>query len=255
MPNLGQAFCETLNSPEQQMSSDCFFLFDPISFGSVPCLSVQSNYAAVKGIFMLVRAGLKPVIFRARSAASCDGAEAVFKINLIFWSGAGFRSQLHCYTWQKQKIFVFMGAESPTVSLGRRGLPLIPPPPWEEHRERSSPSPQTGSPIKRGSCFYTSQWRRGQPSRTRSGASLMTWLCAHTHTHTQQKAHNYCKHTERFWLRRRLNFWLLAPSLLTFDPSLEGKTPQSPPQDQVRGRRPRYISVKPERVSQSAIQC
>lgn len=84
MPNLGQAFCETLNSPEQQMSSDCFFLFDPISFGSVPCLSVQSNYAAVKGIFMLVRAGLKPVIFRARLAASCDGAEAVFKINLIF---------------------------------------------------------------------------------------------------------------------------------------------------------------------------
>ncbi len=36
MPNLGQAFCETLNSPGQQMSSDCFFLFDPISFGSVP---------------------------------------------------------------------------------------------------------------------------------------------------------------------------------------------------------------------------
>lgn len=28
MPNLGQAFCETLNSHEQQMSSDCFFLFD-----------------------------------------------------------------------------------------------------------------------------------------------------------------------------------------------------------------------------------
>lgn len=36
MPHLGQGFYETLNSPEQQMSSDRFFLFDPISFGSVP---------------------------------------------------------------------------------------------------------------------------------------------------------------------------------------------------------------------------
>lgn len=46
MPNLGQAFCETLNSHEQQMSSDCFFLFDRLR----PWLSVQSNYVAVKGI-------------------------------------------------------------------------------------------------------------------------------------------------------------------------------------------------------------
>lgn len=34
-PDPGLVFCETLNSSEQQMSSDCFFLFDPISFAHV----------------------------------------------------------------------------------------------------------------------------------------------------------------------------------------------------------------------------
>lgn len=34
---------------------------------------------------------------------------------------------------------------------------------------------------------------------------------------------------------------VLAPSLLTFDPRLEGETLQSPPQDQVRGRQDLFM--------------
>lgn len=54
MPNLDQAFCETQNSPGQQMSSDCFFLFDPISFGSVPA-SLSGPIMAVKGVLTALK--------------------------------------------------------------------------------------------------------------------------------------------------------------------------------------------------------
>ena len=146
-----------------------------------------------------------------------------------------------------------MGAESPTVSLGRHGLPLIPlcPPPRGAQREVITLSPNRKPHQKRIMFLHKPvKERAAKPDPLQSITDDLA-LCTHTHTHThmQHKAHNYCKHTERFWLRRRLNFWLQAPSLLTFDPSLEGKTPQSPPQDQVRGRRPGYISGKPERDS------
>lgn len=74
-----------------------------------------------------------------------------------------------------------MWAESPTVGLASHSSLS----PWEEHSERSSPSPQTGSPIKRGSCFCTSQWRKGQPSERGAAPEHHWWLHA-AHAHMQQ---------------------------------------------------------------------
>lgn len=115
--------------------------------------------------------------------------------------------------------FVSLGAPSPTVGLSPYGLSLIPLP-LRAAQKRSSPSSQTGSPIKRGSRFCTSQWRRGQPSGRQALSGATQLKSSETYSILNvPMAHGGGLSSAG------MKFSLSASQLLASDPRLQGKTP------------------------------
>lgn len=158
-------------------------------------------------------------------------------------------------------MFVFKGAWSPTVGLGPHGLPLIILPLWGAQREVITLSPNR-KPHRKGIMFlHKAVKERAAKLDVDRLLSITDDKTPHARTLWRRQSHNAslrlhsctrligaywipvtstdgCRESVEEAKLREASFSQPGPSLLTFDQSLQGKTLQSPPRDQVRGGQP-----------------